>query len=507
MNFNITNGTGYIAIGLCDAGSYIQINKPVTLVWPDAGGSVAEYLCLMPMAPGEHEKVHDLIMDSLNTDFTGREQDLYEVLKPLLSLLPNGEYDLTYRAGLPQPEPVNDQNQPVSYAWFTEYPTPVKLNQIDQLKRDYKAECKQFDREESLYDLVEFTSTWAYNGGGAFRYVATRPFDEIDADQVRHFERQIAEGARPWVLVMNAVLPEHEWSADFVLDGHHKLEAYNNMRVNPPSVTITQHIRHNDEKIFDAEALAQQLYPWQMRHILDHWNDYEKDRFVITKLQNPESPLHKHVRNGTVQEFYDNKQLRHQAFYINDKPHGQELNWYNNGQLKSEQYYNHGKRIGTWKNYYPLGNIWQIQTFNDESAYHGQVISYYENGQKRQASEYENGRQKDGLSKQSWHYNGNPEYEATYLAGRQVEVKRWDNYNSLTEHSVYNAETQLYEKVNLPDPADTQPAGQVYVSTSLTDFSDDGIIRGNGENFKYYVFVFVVILLLAYLFWWMGQPL
>lgn len=34
---------------------------------------------------------------------------------------------------------------------------------------------------------------------------------------------------------------------------------------------------------------------------------------------------------------------------------------------------------------------------------------------------------------------------------------------------------------------------------------NDGI-RGNGENLKYYLVGFIVLLLLGYLFWWMGQP-
>lgn len=506
MKINITNGTGHIAVGLSDVGSYIKIDKPVSLVWPDRGGSVAEYLCMMPMAPGEREKIHDLIMDSLYNDYTHREQDLYEMLKPLLQLLQNGEYDLSYRAAITQPEPADGEERKLTFAWFTEWPTRVELNRMDQLKRDYKAECKKFDREESTYGLIEFTSSWVYHGGGAHRYVATRPFDDIDDDQVRYFERQIAQGARPWVLVMRAIyLPEHIWSADFILDGHHKLQAYNKLGINPPVATITQHIHNEDDKTFDAEALADQLYPWQMRHILNHWHDHEKDKFVIQKLKNPDSPLHKHIRNGLLQEFYDNKQLRQEAFYINDKPHGQVRNWYENGQLKSEHYYNRGKRINTWKEYFPSGNIEIIRRFNDEDRHHGLTISYYENGQKRRVNEYENGLTKDGASSQTWYADGSPEYEATYLAGRQVEVKRWNSYGKITEHSVFDAETQKFKKIDNPEPIQTPASRQVYQNTA--PFRSDDDIRGNGQNFERNLVILIVILLFVYLFWWMGQPL
>ncbi|WP_342644685.1 hypothetical protein [Mucilaginibacter sp. CSA2-8R] len=212
------------------------------------------------------------------------------------------------------------------------------------------------------------------------------------------------------------------------------------------------------------------------------------------------------MRNGRVQEFDDHQIPRSEGFYINDKPDGPLREWHNNGQLKAEKFYNKGKQVGTWKEYFPSGNWEGTHMYNTEGHLHGQAIWYYENGQKKSFDEYENGLTKPDRQSLVWYADGSPEYEATYRAGRQVEVKRWNQDGKIYEHKVYDAETQSYREVDHSAPADTT---RPYVSppyTGPTDFTDDGI-RGNWQDLKYYLFGFMVLLLLGYLFWWMWQPL
>lgn len=506
--FNITNGTGDILVGFSDDRSYLKIKKPVTLVWPDHEDSLVRLLCMMPLAPAEREDIQALFTDNLYNDFTKREDDLYQLLKPLCLLLQNGEYDLAYQAGKANANPATGPNHrgEAAYSWSAEYATPVELDQMDELERKY-ADHLKMHREESDSGLVEFTTSWFYTGANDDSYIATRPRYEIDQERVTYFEKQIADGARPWAMLMRAVdVQDDQYSATFILDGHHKLQAYKNAGLNPPLVIITQHVRHQNEKIFDAEALAGQLYPWQMRHLLNNWDDRDKDRFVIQKLQNPQSPLHKHVRNGTIREYYDNKVLSREAFYVNDKIHGQARSYYNNGQLMSEYYYHQGKPANTWKEYYISGNIQMVRSFSDEGFNVGQSVSYYENGQQHILNEYNDGRSEDGTSSHSWYPDGTKKSEYTYVAGRMTEKKEWDANGKLVKHEVFDTETQSYIKLIAPAPADIQPEGHIYVNTGPTDISDDGI-RGNGQDFKYFLIVFIVILLFVCLFWWMGQPL
>ncbi|WP_342644684.1 hypothetical protein [Mucilaginibacter sp. CSA2-8R] len=292
MKFNITHGTGQITVAVSSVGCYLKINRPVSMVWPDHGGSVAEFLCMMPISWAEREELHARITANLYNDFTDREQDLYELLKPLLGLFANGEYELHFRASKTSEELglILPDGRLIKYAWCAQYPQPVELARADQLKREYMALCQTHQRGESNAGLVEFTSSWDYLGG-ADRYVATRPHNEIDEARVQYFEQQIAGGARPWVLALRAqYAPYYDLSDNFILDGHHKMEAYNRARLNPPLALITQHVPTEHDSQFDAEALATQLYPWQMRHLLNHWADRDKDRQVIAKLNNPNSP-------------------------------------------------------------------------------------------------------------------------------------------------------------------------------------------------------------------------
>ncbi len=419
------------------------------MIWPDNGGSVAELLCMMPLTPAEREEMHAQITANLYDDFTDREQELYEVLKPLLGLFANGEYDLDFRASKTSEELgyTASDGRLVNYAWYTQYPQPVELARAGQLKRDYKAFCQKHQTDETNAGLVDFTSSWEYPGG-ADRYVATRPLNEIDEARVRYFEEQIADGARPWVLVVRAYYaPHHNYSDNFILDGHHKMAAYNKLGIIPPLALITQYIPTHDDSHFDAEALATRLYPWQMRNLLNHWDEDDKAILLTPKLINPNSPLHQHMRNGLVKEYHDNQILRSEGFYINDKPDGLLREWHDNGQLKTEKHYSKGRKVGTWKEYFPSGNLHGSHMYNNEGHIDGEIVSYYESGQKRSFNEYENGLTKPDSQSLSWYEDGSPEYEATYKAGRRVEIKRWNRAGKITDHEMYDTETQSYKKI------------------------------------------------------------
>jgi hypothetical protein len=84
MDFEVKNGSNFISIGYSGIGNYLKIRKPVSLVWYDCGGSIAQYLCMMPCSDITRKKLHDTITNSIYQDYTGRVDELYEVLQPLV---------------------------------------------------------------------------------------------------------------------------------------------------------------------------------------------------------------------------------------------------------------------------------------------------------------------------------------------------------------------------------------------------------------------------------------
>jgi len=143
-------------------------------------------------------------------------------------------------------------------------------------------------------------------------------------------------------------------------------------------------------------------------------------------LQNSNSSIHNFIKNGQVREFYKNGQLKHEAYYINDKIYGESRGWLDNGQLEYEHFYDNGIRVGLWKDWYKSGKIKYVQPFNDRGKYNGHLVSYYENGQIRWEKFLKNGINEDGMSYLSWFENGNKEAQLKYLSGRMIERKKWN---------------------------------------------------------------------------------
>lgn len=98
---------------------------------------------------------------------------------------------------------------------------------------------------------------------------------------------KIQAGDRPFIIIVMANLyqmeasVETEYSANFILDGHHKLEAYIKLNINPPCLFITREFTSVEKPEFDVESLGSLLYPWQISHILWMTTVYKSDCIAL----------------------------------------------------------------------------------------------------------------------------------------------------------------------------------------------------------------------------------
>ncbi|WPC43404.1 hypothetical protein [Clostridium sp. JS66] len=429
MEFKITEGLNMISIGLGEIGSYLNFHNPISVTWYDCSGSVGKYLCLLPYNKNYRKELRNRIIDSLNGDFSDNIEGLHEILKPLFQLFPNGNYSLNFYNSSEKAffayKTSNDNYSNVHYEdWkiiFSEKDTDIE--NTEKIKTSYEKYLIEKAKNNGFVPSILEYSTSGFYDGYYKALIATQPFSEINKERVAYFEKEIKKGNRPAAIIYNCYLKEQDdESADFVLDGHHKLLAYQNLKIHPPIIEIKYLPQSRDEVYFNIEKLIQCLYPWQIEHILSHWED--KEEYFSEVLQNSNSSIHNFIKNGQVREFYKNGQLKHEAYYINDKIHGESRGWFDNGQLQYEHFYNNGIKIGLWKDWYKSGKIQYVQPFNDEGKYNGHLVSYYENGQIRWEEFLKNGINEDGVSYLSWFENGNKEAELKYLGGRMVERKK-----------------------------------------------------------------------------------
>lgn len=115
-------------------------------------------------------------------------------------------------------------------------------------------------------------------------FLATQPKEEINLERVKQFENKISNGARPFAIVYNCSFPDirlnnensktdYSISSDyFILDGHHKLLAYQNLKMFPPIASLTFLPKSKTEIMLDTNELKDYLYSWQFSHIKKYCN-------------------------------------------------------------------------------------------------------------------------------------------------------------------------------------------------------------------------------------------
>ncbi len=167
--------------------------KPVALNWDDCAGSIGQYLVFTGHTRGRDYARH-------LAEFVEGEVDavrpLAEPIGPLLALFAPGIYCLAYTP-----------SAAVGWVVSLEYPGGPGA-----------------DRELVNYYPADRNLVW------------TQTLLSLDQERVEYFRERIRAGRRPTVLTASA---EGAY-CEFVIDGHHKLAAYNRERVQPAVLGISR---------------------------------------------------------------------------------------------------------------------------------------------------------------------------------------------------------------------------------------------------------------------------
>lgn len=452
MEFQITNSQNIISVVL-GIGNYLEIKQPVSLVMADFAGSVGKYLLQISYPHEERLRIHQAIQFQLNTDFSQREAELFQLLNPLLQLLKNGRYKLQYHRSFLDYQNVTRYDFDLGNVYFAQNLTDRKA--YNRLLPYLKHQLYLPPDEQHCYlknpALNKFQTSSFYSWSTYF--VATEPRSRISRERVKHFKNRIAKGKRPFAIILNGFYEtsgiyddgsrwrSHYNTANYILDGHHKLVAYHELKIAPPIVEIT-YLPTATEFGVDFEKLARYLYPWHVQHLIRHWSDKHssyredsstqtaKEHFLQNALQNPESPLQGLIRHGRLQTFHPNGQLKYEANYQCDQIEGMVRLWHPNKQLANECMYKNGKAL--WGNsWFPNGQL--------QSTWHGRFDSksFNEVGlltgltQQVDAVHY---------TSEAWHDNGVKSYECLQQMHNYAMIKYRHFYpdGRLLEHYNWN---------------------------------------------------------------------
>ncbi|UWX61198.1 hypothetical protein N0B40_02740 [Chryseobacterium oranimense] len=215
MEIHITHGQNIIKVLYDGFASCLIIRRPVAVNWPDSRGSVGEYYAVSELP--EDEKI--ILADCLNRSLTkGTEAEIMSGIEDFLTLFENGTYQVnlgkipfdnsSFHMAIPLPGNENIDNRRFS-GWF--------------------------------YPFQDFN------------YLYTLENKSINAERVQYYTELIKKGSRPKPVIFYSLYNQDpQMSCAFVLDGHHKIEAYTQLKMDIPAVFIA---RDNDRYSSASELM------------------------------------------------------------------------------------------------------------------------------------------------------------------------------------------------------------------------------------------------------------
>ncbi len=207
----LEDGEGLIDLrGEGDECGIIIENRPIAITWPDGLGSVGQYIVRSRNRDGISDRlraIREVANHGIRTGISLSSQ-----ISPLISLFATGVYTLEY--------------------WYEFYSHNVVWDKtwsaLDGMNV-YPACCQSTDEQIDL--------------------IPTQAVQNLLSERIAHFEESIKKGCRPVVFIAGV----SNLDFAFVLDGHHKLRAYEKLQTLPSVVFIK---RQHGQALHLTEGLA-----------------------------------------------------------------------------------------------------------------------------------------------------------------------------------------------------------------------------------------------------------
>lgn len=234
MEVEITNGQNIIQLLFDEFASCLVIETALIVNWPDCEGSVGEYYALSEYSS---EKRRDLTKNLNQVLVNGDEKQVFEAVKEFLSLFANGKYNVNSKVA-------KLDNCNFMYEGQVQYHESVPLNRrFSGAFYPYP-----FDKKNIFF---------------------TVPNKSINNERVQFYKQLIKEGVRPKIITYELYSPINgEFTACYLIDGHHKTKAYIELEIDIPTVSIIRTERVNGYTKTILKTSAQILKDFEFEHFL-----------------------------------------------------------------------------------------------------------------------------------------------------------------------------------------------------------------------------------------------
>ena len=432
LSINNHNGQGLLKIIPFELGDYLRSEKPNVVTWYNCRGSAGKYVSLLDNTNIDKTKITNRLREVLNS---GNELNLSEVVSELeafCAIFPKGTIHIN-QYNTSDFEGSDPNKKYLKYRkWYLIF--PIKL-QKNKEKREYERYKKYFQkgmdkRGQVMSNIVAFTTPSFYDGYDS-NLVFTQNAKSLNPEVIKQYESLIQQGQRPYCLVYNSEYSDSD--NNYVIDGHHKLMAYHHLNIRPNIVEITQ-LNEANPPTADLYPLSidlfDSMYTWQLKHIFD--NSLVNNLVLKTSILRQDNRFKQFVKNGFVEEFWVNGQIKSRGNYIDNDPDGKVEHFYENGTQRSVMMYKDGKCLRYIKTWFVSGEL-QSECVPDGDWLNGAQISYYKTGEVSGKTIFRDGKVADGKSAFTYAIDGRITYEAEYQNGENVRSRWFDSAGNVTE--------------------------------------------------------------------------
>lgn len=205
IEIEINNGQNIIDIFFDDFASCLFVKKALAINWPDCRGSIGEYYSISNL-PDDERNYYTKSLNRVLSEGTDLEQ--IESVKDFIKIFGNGRYSINKWISK-----LDDIN------FFSSH-NVIYSNNVPNNERFSGAFYPDYlmDSENCLFSITN---------------------DIINQDRVEYYCNNIKNGQRPTVVTISSYIKSTgNHSCYYVLDGHHKIQAYLKLKENIPIINI-----------------------------------------------------------------------------------------------------------------------------------------------------------------------------------------------------------------------------------------------------------------------------
>jgi hypothetical protein len=256
MEVEITNGQNIIQLLFDEFASCLVIETALTVNWPDCAGSVGQYYALSNFSSDKRNSLTSRLNQVL---IDGEEEEVYNSIKEFLELFSNGIYNVN-----------------------------IYTMKLDTYNFMYEG---QVEYSENVAMNERFSGAFYPYSYDKLNIFFTTPNHAINNDRVEYYKQIIQNGLRPKTITYELYSPINaDYTACYLLDGHHKTKAYIELGLDIPTVNIvkTERVEGQTQAILNASAPILKDFEFEHFLINNYENlenvDFINDLFLTSKL-------------------------------------------------------------------------------------------------------------------------------------------------------------------------------------------------------------------------------